>query len=235
VRVKLKQLAEASQTRRLSQQAEAIATWQPSTGFYESGRPQLCVRRISNRGNDMPQEDTRSEFTARPLRPRTSESGNPWAFVVLPREASARLPRRGRITVSGAINGHGFQALLEPDGQKSHWLRIDEDLLRASGAKVGADADFEIMAVDPEPEPEVPDDLARALDAAPESRSTWDATTPIARLDWIHWITSAKQAKTRVKRINDACEMLASGKKRVCCFDPSGFYSKTFSAPQSDE
>ncbi len=26
--------------------------------------------------------------------------------------------------------------------------------------------------------------------------------------------------------------MLASGKRRVCCFDPSGFYSKAFKAPQ---
>jgi uncharacterized protein YdeI (YjbR/CyaY-like superfamily) len=70
---------------------------------------------------------------------------------------------------------------------------------------------------------------------APESRATWDATTTLARVDWIHWIVSAKQSKTRAKRIADACDMLASGKKRVCCFDPSGFYSKAFCAPLADE
>jgi len=89
------------------------------------------------------------------------------------------------------------------------------------------------MSVAQEPEPDVPPDLREALEAHPESRATWDATTTIARLDWIHWITSAKQAKTRKKRINDACDMLASGEKRVCCFDPSGYYSKAFSAPQT--
>jgi hypothetical protein len=130
------------------------------------------------------------------------------------------------------MNGHGFQVLLEPDGQKSHWLRIDDDLLQTSRARIGDDAHFEISAVEQEPEPDVPADLAQALEASPKSRATWDATTTIARLDWIHWITSAKQAKTRVKRINDACDMLASGKKRVCCFDPSGYYSKAFCAPQ---
>jgi hypothetical protein len=51
-------------------------------------------------------------------------------------------------------------------------------------------------------------------------------------MDWIHWITSAKQAKTRAKRIRDACAMLAAGKSRVCCFDQSGFYSKAFRAPE---
>lgn len=164
-----------------------------------------------------------------------SGPGNSWAFVVLPGEASAKLPRRGRTTVEGSINGEHFTALLEPDGQKSHWLRIDEELLQRSRAGIGDSAHFEIVTLEQEPEPEVPDDFAQALEVAPESRATWDATTTIARLDWIHWITSAKQAKTRVKRINDACDMLASGKKRVCCFDPSGYYSKAFSAPQADE
>ena len=83
-----------------------------------------------------------------------------------------------------------------------------------------------------EPDPEVPADLEKALMAAPDARRTWDSTTSIARLDWIHWVVSAKQAKTREKRIRDACEMLADGKKRVCCFDPSGFYSKALKAPK---
>ncbi|MFC6672311.1 YdeI/OmpD-associated family protein [Marinobacterium aestuariivivens] len=183
----------------------------------------------------MTQEDTRSRFSARVLRPEDPGNDNSWAFVVLPKEASAKLPRRGRTTVEGSINGQGFKALLEPDGQKSHWLRVDEKLLKDSGTDIGDVAQFEIMAVGQEPEPEVPSDLVKALDASPEARVTWDATTAIARLDWIHWITSARQAKTRTKRINDACDMLASGKKRVCCFDPSGYYSKAFSAPKAAE
>lgn len=145
--------------------------------------------------------------------------------------ASARLPRRGRITVHGTLNGRKFTALLEPDGQKSHWLRIDANLLKASGAGFDEIARFEIQAAEPEPEPQIPADLLQALRAAPEARAVWDATTTIARLDWIHWITSAKQAKTRAKRIRDACDMLAAGEKRVCCFDPSGFYSKALSVP----
>ncbi len=181
----------------------------------------------------MTQEDTKSQFSARLLRPEAFGDGNLWAFVILPKGASAKLPRRGRITAEGTINGQRFKTLLEPDGQKSHWLKIDEKLLKDSGIDFGDIAHIEIMAVEQEPEPEVPADLVKALKAYPEARATWEATTTIARLDWIHWIESAKQAKTRTKRINDACDMLASGKKRVCCFDPSGYYSKAFRAPQS--
>ncbi|MDH5216979.1 MAG: YdeI/OmpD-associated family protein [Gammaproteobacteria bacterium] len=179
----------------------------------------------------MTQVGRKSHFETRLLRPKVPDD-DLWAFVILPKEVSAKLPRRGRTTVDAIINGHGFRVLLEPDGQKSHWLRINEEILDSSGAAFGAVVQFEIMPVEQEPEPEVPPDLLDALENSPESKDTWYETTTIARLDWIHWITSARQAKTRTKRINDACDMLASGKKRVCCFDPSGFYSKAFTAPQ---
>jgi len=181
----------------------------------------------------MTRQNKTSHISARMRRPRTSGDDSSWAFVVLPKEASATLPRRGRTTIDGTINGAAFRALLEPDGQKSHWLRIDKELLQTAGVDFGDDACFEVTPVDREPEPEVPADLDVALVASPESRAIWDSATTIARLDWIHWITSAKQEKTRTKRVNDACDMLAAGKKRVCCFDPSGFYSKAFSPPET--
>lgn len=180
----------------------------------------------------MMQNDTKSQFKAKLLRPAKSGSDT-WAFVILPKSASAKLPRRGKTTVEGTINAHGFRATLEPDGQLSHWLRIDNELLEIAGANIGDTATFEIMSAEEEPEPEIPPDFHKALAAAPAARAVWEDTTTIARLDWIHWIMSAKQHKTRVKRINDACDMLASGKRRVCCFDPSGYYSKAFSAPKA--
>ena len=39
----------------------------------------------------------------------------------------------------------------------------------------------------------------------------------MARRDWILWIVSAKQEETRRRRIENACDMLASGKRRPCC------------------
>lgn len=181
----------------------------------------------------MKQSDTRSRFEAKLLRPASPDGDTSWAFVVLPRDVSEKLPRRGRTTVVGTMNGHDFQATLEPDGKLSHWLRVDHALLKAAGAKFGDVAAFEIMSAEEEPEPDIPSDLKQALVAAPEARAVWDDTTTIARVDWIHWITSAKQPRTRAKRIGDACDMLASGKRRVCCFDPSGYYSKALSAPKA--
>jgi len=183
----------------------------------------------------MSQVSTESKFKAQILRPKNPGSGEPWAFIILPKAISAKLPRRGRTTVDGTINGKPFTVLLEPDGKKSHWLQIDQKLLKKSGVSFGDVAEFEVMSAAEELDPEIPADLLAALSASPEAKNTWNQTTTISRIDWIHWITSAKQEKTRTKRIHDACDMLASGKKKVCCFDTSGFYSKAFSAPETSD
>lgn len=183
----------------------------------------------------MTQVDTTSTFKAKLLRPATPDGDPAWAFVVLPKNASEKLPRRGRTTVEGTINGHQFQATLEPDGQLSHWLRVSKELLDAVGADIGDVVTLQLMPVEKEPEPDIPSDFMEALSAVPEAHGVWLETTTIARVDWIHWVTSAKQLKTRAKRIRDACDMLASGEKRVCCFDQSGYYSKAFRAPQAED
>lgn len=183
----------------------------------------------------MAQASTASQFKAQILRPKNPGSSEPWAFVVLPKTVSAKLPRRGRTTVDGTINGEPFTVLLEPDGKKSHWLKIDENLLKQSGVRYGDVAEFHVISAAEELDPEVPADLLAALSSSPEAKNTWNQTTTISRIDWIHWITSAKQAKTRIKRINDACDMLAAGNKKVCCFDTSGFYSKAFRAPEKTD
>lgn len=69
-----------------------------------------------------------------------------------------------------------------------------------------------------ESEPKVPMDLRQALTATPMARASWVDITPIARRDWLSWIDLAKQPETRRRRIERACNMLASGKRRPCCF-----------------
>jgi len=134
--------------------------------------------------------------------------------------------------IEGTINGVPFQAELEPDGPKSHWLKVNRKLREAAGADAGDVVTLEIAPT--AAEPTVPADLRKALAAtAPKARALWSDITPNARRDWIHWISSAKQPGTRARRIKNACSMLAAGKRRVCCFDRSGFYDKSMSAPKA--
>ena len=171
---------------------------------------------------------------ARLLRP-ASPKGATWSFLVLPANASAKLPTRGMATVDGTLDGHAFQATLEPDGEGSHWLKVTRAMRVAAGATVGDTVVLEITPVAEEPEPGVPADLRKALAAARDAKAVWSDITAVARRDWIHWITSGKKAETRERRIANACDMLASGKRRACCFDRSGIYSKGMSAPEAAE
>lgn len=173
-------------------------------------------------------------FNAKLMRPANTAKGSSWTFLVLPGSASAKLPTRGMTTVQGTMNGCPFRATLEPDGKRSHWLKVTRKLREAAGVEVGDAVTLEIMPVAEQLEPRVPADLRKALAAAPpRARALWSDITPIARRDWIFWITSAKGSETRARRIGIACEMLAAGKRRVCCFDRSGIYSKSFGAPQA--
>ncbi|GAA3961926.1 hypothetical protein GCM10022278_19950 [Allohahella marinimesophila] len=134
--------------------------------------------------------------------------------------------------MDGTLNGAAFREMLEPDGQLSHWLKVSVPLREAAGVSFGDLVKVEIVPLQEEPDPAVPEDFGKALEANPEAHLGWNSTTTLARLDWIHWMTSAKQKKTRAKRVAEGCDKLASGKRRVCCFDPSGFYSKAFTSPQ---
>ena len=120
--------------------------------------------------------------------------------------------------VEGTINGFPFRAALEPHGKGGHSLKVNKALQEAAGADAGETVTVEITRVGDEPELRVPLDLRHALSAAPRAQALWVEITPMARRDWILWLSSAKQPETRTGRIEKACSMLASGKRRVCCF-----------------
>ena len=71
-----------------------------------------------------------------------------------------------------------------------------------------------------------PTDLTKALNDRPGARSLWQSLTPIARRDFVSWIESARQPETRKRRVERACDMVAKGKRRPCCYSavPLGLY-----------
>src|SRR5687768_8115328 len=171
-------------------------------------------------------------FEATLLRPATPKNAS-WTFLVLPAAASAKLSTRGPTTIDGTLEGQPFHATLEPDGRGSHWLKVSRALRVAAGAEIGAKVALAIEPAAEELEPLVPADLRKALAAVPEARAQWSSLTPVARRDWIRWLDSAKKPETRERRIANTCDMLVCGKRRVCCFDRSGMYSKALGAPEA--
>ena len=61
---------------------------------------------------------------------------------------------------------------------------------------------------------EMPEDFAKALDAAPDASRIFEAFTPGDRPDCIGWIVEAKHDVTRASRVAQAVEWIAEGRTR---------------------
>ena len=60
----------------------------------------------------------------------------------------------------------------------------------------------------------VPDDLATALKKNKKALATFEAFSPSHKREYVEWITEAKQAATRERRLMQALEWIAEGKSR---------------------
>ena len=143
-----------------------------------------------------------------------------WTIVRLPEAASEQLSSRGQVAVTGVMNGHEFQTVLEPDGYWGHWMRVDKALQRAAGAQAGDTVTLGLTPTKNWPEPTIPKDFAAALAAAPEKiRAIWKDITPMARWEWIRWVNATSIFETRQRRVEISISKMNSGKRRPCCFN----------------
>jgi uncharacterized protein YdeI (YjbR/CyaY-like superfamily) len=64
----------------------------------------------------------------------------------------------------------------------------------------------------------IPSDLRKALLASPQARAAWEDITPLARNEWICWVTSVKKADTRKAHVERVRAQLIEGMRRPCCW-----------------
>lgn len=144
---------------------------------------------------------------------------NDWTILLLPQEVSKKLPTRAMTMVEGTVNNTPFKAVLEPDGRGSHWMKIDDELQKSAGVKAGSKVTIEITPFKDWIEPEIPEDVKKALVKSPKEYELWQDITPIARWDWIRWIRAVKSEETRKKHIDVMLSKLSHGERRPCCFN----------------
>lgn len=60
----------------------------------------------------------------------------------------------------------------------------------------------------------VPQDMRAAVDAVPAAKATFDNFPPSSQREYVEWVTEAKQDATRARRLAQAVEWLAEGKRR---------------------
>ena len=65
---------------------------------------------------------------------------------------------------------------------------------------------------------EVPSDLRKALTSDRAALAAWEDLTPLARNEWICWVTFVKKVDTRQEHIKRLTNELKEGKRRPCCW-----------------
>ncbi|MGC8518746.1 MAG: YdeI/OmpD-associated family protein [Steroidobacteraceae bacterium] len=64
----------------------------------------------------------------------------------------------------------------------------------------------------------MPADLRNAIASDAMITGVWASLTPLARNEWICWVTSAKKDQTRNRRIKVGLDKMRQGMRRPCCW-----------------
>ena len=65
---------------------------------------------------------------------------------------------------------------------------------------------------------ELPADFRKAIESNAAVKALWTDITPLARNEWICWVTSAKKEETRQRRIEVGLDKMRKGMRRPCCW-----------------
>ena len=65
---------------------------------------------------------------------------------------------------------------------------------------------------------DLPDDMRKALRGNPQALAAWEDITPLARNEWICWVTIVKRNETRKEHIERLVTQLREGVRRPCCW-----------------
>ena len=64
----------------------------------------------------------------------------------------------------------------------------------------------------------LPVDMQSALSSDDGALKLWEALTPLARNEWICWVTFVKKDETRKEHVARMVSQLKEGKRRPCCW-----------------
>ena len=134
------------------------------------------------------------------------------AFAV-PAVAGEALGPAKRPPVTVTVNGHEFRTRLAVYGGEQ-LVGVSKANRAAAGIDVG-DTFEATVAVDAEPRTiEVAEDLAAALAAQPVLAAAFDRLSFSHRREYVLWITEAKRAETRARRVAGTLDGLREGRGR---------------------
>lgn len=133
-----------------------------------------------------------------------------WVQVDIPFPVAKVFGRKGMVPVAGTVNGFPFRSSLKPNGDGTHYLHLNQELLAGAQAQVG-DTVTVMLTEDQAPRTvTLPEDLQSALAAAPQVAEGFHRLSYSHQKEFVTWITQARKPETRAGRVAKTLEMVAA-------------------------
>jgi len=141
--------------------------------------------------------------------------GGAWTFLTVPFSVEKLWRKRARLSVKGKINGYAFRSSIFPDGKGGHTMMVNKATQAGARARPGQWVKV-VMAPDTAPRVvSVPGVLKKALARNRRAKSFFASLAPSHKKAYVEFITEAKQAETRARRVEKTLAMLTRQEKRM--------------------
>ncbi len=128
------------------------------------------------------------------------ETGTRYHALPIPADVAAKLKVAGVRRLIAVINGHTCKRALQNHADGGSFLIVGGDLLKTCGLKLRTTT---TVSLSPDPEPnalDMPESFALVLEQDDEARARWETFTIGRQRSLLHYISSAKQEATQIKR-----------------------------------
>lgn len=136
------------------------------------------------------------------------------AFVEFPYDVEKEFGVKGQVKVLATFDGCEYRGSLAKMGHNCHILGMTQKIRATIGKKPG-DTVHVMINKDDEPRiVEIPEDFKQLLEENPQAREFFNTLSFTNQKGYAEWISDAKKAATRGKRIMDAIDKLTDKVKR---------------------
>lgn len=133
-------------------------------------------------------------------------------YVEIPLDIHATFGTKGQVKIQATFDGEPYRGILSNMGMGCHVLIILKEIRKKIGKGEGDTVNV-CFWQDTEPRIlTVPDDMTQLLQTH-DLQSFYDSLSFTNRKEWVVWITGAKQAATREKRLLAMVEKMKNGLK----------------------
>jgi len=134
------------------------------------------------------------------------------AFVSVPFDVVEAYGMK-RVKVKASFDGYQYRGLIVNMGTGSHILGLTKEVRNSIGKSFGEIVQVAVEVDTEERTVDIPLELDNLIKSHPQEKEFFDSLSYTNRKEYANWITEAKKAETKERRLNSAMDKLRQKRK----------------------